>query len=73
MKPTNSGDEDAALLEFTRPNLAFLLEARHGRNIRLRVQLSAGADGDDKNGAPGPAEGLAREAAREDARGADAS
>ena len=40
--------------------------------LRLLVE-DYGADGDDKNGAPGPAEGLAREAAREDARGADAS
>ena len=33
-----------------------------------RLAEDNGADGDDKNGAPGPAEGLARE----DARGADA-
>ena len=45
---------------------------REATRLRRLVEDN-GADGDDKSGAPGPAEGLAREAAREDARGADAS
>ena len=43
VNPAPPGDGKAALLEFTEPNLAFVLEARHGTEVRLRVQLSAEA------------------------------
>jgi len=41
--PAAPGGEETALLEFTEPNLAFVFEARHGQEVRLRVQLSAEA------------------------------
>ena len=43
VNPEAPGDKEAALLEFTEPNLAFVLESRHGQEVRLRVQLSAEA------------------------------